>query len=241
MLFQPNDERKSEMNEETLGKQLQRARKKKYLSQAALAEKIGVAKFSIHRWEHDKAIPAYYARRRLVKLLEIDDEIFLQAEQQRENQQFFAPELQETSLEEMERLLEDFKVYRGWRELVEVEEGVQTRQTRVTVNGEPLPYFALGPGGQLRDPVKENLYEWGYGGEGPRNLALSILADYFGEREDPHDRWKSYQSVHYHVDFKNDLIACLPHGDLDEWQITTIEITQWLRKQSGGDELYGLS
>lgn len=224
------------VTEETLGKQIAAARKRHHLSQSQLAEKMQVAKYTIQRWEHDMAIPHIYAQGWLIRNLGVNEEAFAHAERQRKNSQSVLSEEIETSPEEGDEVMEQVKVYEGKRELVEVMPGAWTRRPSVTVNGETLPYFWHDAYGQVRDPERELLYEWGYTGEGPRNLALSILADYFGEQHDPHVRGKEYKAVRYHLRFKDDFIVWLPSGDTDEWQITSIEITQWLESQKDKEE-----
>ncbi len=222
------------MNEETPGKLLQIARERKFLTQAQLAEKVGVAKFSIHRWEHDVTIPRPYARQRLTRLLGIDGEIFLQAERQRKKRRNSDSEVKDTSVKQEEEKAEEaniFKVYEGRRELVQTRYGDWVRVVRVTVNGEPLPSFWHGPYGRVINPEREGVFEWGYYGTGPGNLAAAILADYFGEKEEWGARGKHYEAVKYAHDFMREVIGYLPHKDTDEWQITSIEITRWLEKK----------
>lgn len=48
----------------------------------------------------------------------------------------------------------------------------------VTVDGRPLP-----PVTDQRAPVGPPRFEWGYGGAGPRALAVAIVADATGDRE----------------------------------------------------------
>lgn len=62
--------------------------------------------------------------------------------------------------------------------------------------------------------------EWGYGGSGPAQLALAILADAIG----PTEALSRYQR------FKRDRIAKL---DGDAWEITREQIQDWLAQQRG--------
>ncbi len=64
--------------------------------------------------------------------------------------------------------------------------------------------------------------EWGYGGSGPSDTALSILVDYFRK-----DHKKA--SAHYQ-DFKWDFIASAPEAG---FEITTAQIKAWLEKRNG--------
>lgn len=78
-------------------------------------------------------------------------------------------------------------------------------------------------------------FEWGYGGSGPADLALSILAHHLGETwvNGPYLRnlkitataplcWK------FHQDFKRDVIARFDRGS---WELTSKEVGAWLLKQ----------
>jgi hypothetical protein len=64
--------------------------------------------------------------------------------------------------------------------------------------------------------------EFGYGGSGPADLALSILTDVFGGRVELADL--------YYMDFKFELVA---GWSSDEWVITSDEIDEWLKKKTG--------
>ena len=76
----------------------------------------------------------------------------------------------------------------------------------VTVNGHPLnPRLDLwnhSPSG----------FECGYGGSGPAQLALAILADCLQDDE---------RAVELHQEFKNKVIACLPR---DSWTLAEDDI-----------------
>jgi hypothetical protein len=64
-------------------------------------------------------------------------------------------------------------------------------------------------------------FEWGYGGSGPADLALSILTDVFGGRVELADL--------YYMEFKFEFVA----GFGDTWTITEEQIDEWLRKKTG--------
>jgi hypothetical protein len=71
-------------------------------------------------------------------------------------------------------------------------------------------------------------FEWGYGGSGPADTALSILADYFGERPDLNELHAGdSQSWQYHQQFKRDFIA---GADQAGFTITSEQITRWLQE-----------
>lgn len=83
----------------------------------------------------------------------------------------------------------------------------------VTVNGKPLRHrIRHSPTG----------FEFGYGGSGPADLALSILWDFLGEEP----------SRSLYIDFKDQFVAEWK----DKWEITSAEIQRWiqLRIEPGG-------
>lgn len=95
------------------------------------------------------------------------------------------------------------KVYVGLRD-----SGDWTKKT-ITVNGKPLKHIVCNsPTGM----------EWGYGGSGCADLALSILTDYLGD--------KKLAMAHRHQ-FKFDVVAGLAYNG---WTITGEEIEEWLLK-----------
>jgi hypothetical protein len=82
----------------------------------------------------------------------------------------------------------------------------------VTVNGQPLdPRLDLAN----KSPTG---FECGYGGSGPHQLALAILADFL------HDDAKALSLMH---EFTVDVIARLPRDR--EWQLSEAQLTQWLQ------------
>ena len=81
----------------------------------------------------------------------------------------------------------------------------------VTVDGVPLnPRFDL----WNHSPTG---FEWGYGGSGPAQLALAVLADHLADDE---------QAVRLHQSFKFAVIIKLPKKD---WTLTSDQIKQALR------------
>ena len=66
-------------------------------------------------------------------------------------------------------------------------------------------------------------FEWGYGGSGPAQLSLAILADYLGDDQ---------MALDLYQDFKWDIVAQLP----DVWKLTRkyiedeISYLKWRRK-----------
>ena len=62
-----------------------------------------------------------------------------------------------------------------------------------------------------------NGFEWGYGGSGPAQTALAILADYLKDDD---------RAVLLHQKFKWDVIAKQPHGG---WSIGEPMLRSWLK------------
>jgi hypothetical protein len=82
----------------------------------------------------------------------------------------------------------------------------------VTVDGQPLnPRFDL----WNHSPTG---FEWGYGGSGPAQLALALLADCLGDDE---------RACVLHQEFKRKVVANL-HGR--GWTMTSLEIQAWVKK-----------
>jgi uncharacterized protein DUF6166 len=80
------------------------------------------------------------------------------------------------------------------------------RAVTVTVDGRPLnPRLDL----WNHSPTG---FEWGYGGSGPAQLALAILADHLGNNR---------QALDFHHRFKWAVIAELPGRG---WRLTSLEI-----------------
>src|SRR5947207_11574264 len=72
-----------------------------------------------------------------------------------------------------------------------------------------------------------NGFSWGYGGSGPADLALAILADAFRERPTRSAasafRKRDLRCLQLYQDFKWQFVARWG----DEWEITEREIEQW--------------
>lgn len=82
----------------------------------------------------------------------------------------------------------------------------------VTVDGR-----ALDPRHDLRNHSPDG-FEWGYGGSGPAQLALAMLADHFNDGR---------KALEIYQDFKFAVIAGLSG---DEWTLTSREIEQALER-----------
>lgn len=83
-----------------------------------------------------------------------------------------------------------------------------SEELQVLVNGRPLGHV---------DRHSPTGFAWGYGGSGPADLALSILADYLGDLRLAEDLYQS---------FKSDKVAKWPQDK--PWRLTGQEIEEWL-------------
>jgi Family of unknown function (DUF6166) len=70
--------------------------------------------------------------------------------------------------------------------------------------------------------------EWGYGGSGPAQLALAILADYLQDDD---------RAIELHQAYKWEVIAKLEHAS---WRIEITEVADWLHghDQAVADQLH---
>lgn len=91
----------------------------------------------------------------------------------------------------------------------------------VTVDGRPLdPRLDL----WNHSP---NGFEWGYAGSGPAQLALALLADYFGDDD---------RALATYQNFKFAVVATLNHV---RWRLTGAEIEQLLHKMRANQGEHG--
>ncbi|MDI3317246.1 MAG: DUF6166 domain-containing protein [Bacillota bacterium] len=86
-------------------------------------------------------------------------------------------------------------------------------EQQVMVNGRPLRHVVL------HSPTG---FSWGYGGSGPADLALSILADFLGDRK---------LAEQLHQDFKWEFVAKWTEDR--PWLLTGAQILAWLRRLGG--------
>lgn len=86
----------------------------------------------------------------------------------------------------------------------------------VTVNHEKLPIRL-----DLRNHSPDG-FEWGYGGSGPAQLALAILADVADDET---------AQQHYQL-FKRDVIAGLSGN---QWELGSYDVIAWLDRQTKGE------
>ncbi|MGH8022232.1 MAG: DUF6166 domain-containing protein [Limisphaerales bacterium] len=63
-------------------------------------------------------------------------------------------------------------------------------------------------------------FEWGYGGSGPAQLALALLADHLGNDQ---------EALHLYQEFKFRVVAGLPR---EWWKLTSQDIEKALRRIS---------
>jgi Family of unknown function (DUF6166) len=105
------------------------------------------------------------------------------------------------------------KRYHGYRQITQAHDGTPTTSTCVVqvsndtmTRRRPL---------RLRNDIREHsvAFEWGYGGSGPAQLALALVADCCGRK---FARPAVYQRV------KAKLVARLPH---DGWTLTAEQVT----------------
>lgn len=94
------------------------------------------------------------------------------------------------------------KKYEGYRD--------PDRGCMVTVDGEPLDLRL-----DLRDHSPTG-FEWGYGGSGPSQLALAILADLLDDDT----------ALKYYQDFKR---GCISRIGSERWNLSEDAIKEWLR------------
>jgi len=70
-------------------------------------------------------------------------------------------------------------------------------------------------------------FEWGYGGSGPAQLALALLAHATGD-----DRL----AVRNHQDFKWDVIGRIGREPGGTWELTQYQIRDWCIGRKGSDD-----
>ena len=221
------------MAEEPLGQRIKKARLQRGWSQARMAEALGIDPRTVLRWEIKNVLPQLEMQHQLIELFGFEARDFQRPAPPAEpapSAEEATPEPEEAPhpVSELEQMLppkEDFKLYCGKRIR---RHGWET--TYVTVNGRPLAYF----GSDKRDPEKQKVFEWGYGGAGPRDLAQSILANYLGERY-PEPRslvLAKSNALLFELLFKEEIIAGLPgklSGEVEDdyWQISSNQIRRW--------------
>jgi hypothetical protein len=119
----------------------------------------------------------------------------------------------------------NMKTYQGQRPADDTP-GVGDCRVVVTEDGRTRPLYHV--------KYHSDAFEWGYGGSGPGDLSLSILADFFGERPTRKqiERGKS-RAWRCHQPFKWAFISTADHSG---FTITEEQITEWLKKQGGDDD-----
>lgn len=74
-------------------------------------------------------------------------------------------------------------------------------------------------------------FNWGYGGSGPAQLALALLAHHLELKNDPGAYVRAQQ--HYEQ-FKREVIAQFPQGE--PWTLSTLELDAWLAHAEGREQ-----
>src|SRR6266487_1516589 len=241
------------MVEKTLGMRIREAREKRHWSRETLGEKLRVTSETVLRWELKGALPRYDTQLELIKMFGLHEQDFQQMQRiQKEEASSSSTEalvpdpktssgkeetlatsvkligesMSDPDVEPLHSSKDDFKLYRGWRPYKREGKGIVIRFPYVTVNGRPLRYF----GPFKRDPEQNRLFEWGYNGSGPGQLAESILADFFGEvyPEKGYASRKDFHALIYGDAFKYEVIIAFPRGDDDAWELTSSQIRNWL-------------
>ena len=101
---------------------------------------------------------------------------------------------------------------------MKVYEGMRTGEgCIVTVNGQPLD-----PRTDLCNHSPTG-FEWAYGGSGPAQLSLALLADALGDDELAQDHYQK---------FKRKIVAGF---EAEGWILTQAEIRSWIGSLLGGD------
>jgi hypothetical protein len=112
------------------------------------------------------------------------------------------------------------KLYRGIRY-----DGYNGWRRKVFVDEKPL---------DMRTDLLElsNAFEWGYGGSGPSQLALALLADHFQNQPDGDER-----AIALHYKFEREVIKKLPRP---EWKLTSEEVERAIETIQSREDDYWL-
>ena len=94
-----------------------------------------------------------------------------------------------------------------------VYEGKRTEENCIVTKRDESEVLPLLPRLDLWDHSPTG-FEWGYGGSGPAQLSLALLADALGDDE---------QALSLHQPFKWEVISRLPEN---EWQLRAEDITE---------------
>src|SRR5947209_3981571 len=199
-------------------------------TQEDLAGKLGINNVeTVRRWESGHSFPRPIYRQELIKWLKLRADTCLPAvehlrQNEVENESVIPPPIP--------------RKYRGWRtgeyppfvpgewpryDHFQADKGAG--KTYVTVNGYPLEFFNL----HEYPPFSYRL-DWGHIGQPADNLAVSLLADYFGEgsihgkKSEPEE----YQAVRHYFQFYVEVVLYLEY---DEWELTSDQITDWFKRQ----------
>lgn len=104
------------------------------------------------------------------------------------------------------------KTYIGWRD--------SDGKTVISINEDERREFRLLPNqSQKIFNLSPDGFEWGYGGSGPAQLALALLLDATGDKQ---------ETKEFYQRFKVARVMGFPH---EGWRITQDEIITWLQNE----------
>ncbi len=164
-----------------VGKLLKEQRVTLNRTQEEVAAKLGIHAETVRRWESGTSFPSPQYRRALIRLLKLRKDTF-------------SPSMKQTRPNtggDDEGILPTpiLRTYRGrrtgdylplvpgqWPRYDYEEKNLGAGETYVTVNGYPIDFFNM----HKERPFSRRL-DWAHIGEPAENLAVSLLADYFGE------------------------------------------------------------
>lgn len=107
------------------------------------------------------------------------------------------------------------KIYHGWRNT-----GFPFGdEPYVTVNGKPLHFIEYCAGSH---------FEWGYEGNGPMNLAVSLLADHFGEK--PTTQQLDQATCRIGRYFRAFMLYACVNFPNEEWTMSSTQIDAWIQR-----------
>jgi transcriptional regulator with XRE-family HTH domain len=214
---------------EKIGAMIKNKRLELNWTQEDLTGKLGINNVeTVRRWEGGTSFPRPVYRQELIKLLKLRADTFLPSVEHAKQIEVHDESVIPPPIP---------RKYRGWRtgdhlpfvpgerpryDYYESNQGAG--KTYVTVNGYPLQFF------HVQYPPYSYRLDWGYLSPPTENLAASLLADYFsevstyGKNSEP----EKYQTVRYCFRFYIEVCLYLPY---DEWELTSDQITDWLKRQ----------
>jgi len=224
-----------------LGELIRRKRQERSWSQATLAERVKVGTQTVLRWESGQSLPGYKHQRRLRRELQMSAEDFLLSEELQTHVPLNRASPVAVSSPPVLTPPPITRLYSGWRtgDFRPPEPGERPRydyelrkygagETHVAVNGYDLDFFNE----YEKYPYlgrNDNLFDWAYIGQAAERLAVSILANYFGEYGNigKEKNAEDYQAVKYGFTFYTEVLLYLPY---EKWELSSDEITKWLER-----------